>query len=110
LYLGGSRKPKVPVEFNVPAADLGDSRLNNIGFCFASEGKISEAELWLKRSMLLDGKSTVAPYTNLGRVFLSQGRFKEALSILTQLDDLNLVTPDSTLLKSAILVNLPKIR
>jgi tetratricopeptide (TPR) repeat protein len=81
---------------------------NNIGFCFASEGKITEAELWLKRSILLDGKSTAAPYTNLGRMFLSQGRFKEALSILAQMDDLNLTTPDSTLLKSAILVNLQR--
>lgn len=81
---------------------------NNIGFCFAMEGKVAEAELWLKRSIQLDGKSSPAPYANLGRLFLSGGRFKEALDILSQADGLNLATQDIALLESSVLVHLQK--
>jgi tetratricopeptide (TPR) repeat protein len=81
---------------------------NNIGFCFASEGKSQDAELWLKRSLDLDGKSSAAPYTNLGRMYLSQGRFREALALLLPIKDSVLATPDSSLVTSAALINLQR--
>jgi len=81
---------------------------NNIGFCFAHEGKANDAELWFKRSIDLDGISSAAPYTNWARLLLSHGRFDEALNKLSQVDKLNLAISDSALLKSAALVNLER--
>lgn len=81
---------------------------NNMGFCFASEGKTKEAEFWLKQSLELDGKSSAAPYTNLGRMFLSQGRFREVLALLSPMKDSDFATPDTSLLMSAALVNLQR--
>jgi tetratricopeptide (TPR) repeat protein len=99
----------VPPKAETPEDRLELARINNnIGFCFANEGKVHEAELWLKRSVLLDGKSTAAPYTNLGRVFFSQGRLEEALDVLEQVDQLNLTNSDSSLLKSSVLIHLQR--
>lgn len=81
---------------------------NNIGFCFANESRVNEAELWLRRSLLLDGKSSSVPYTNLTRMFFTQERFEEALDILRQVDKLNLTTSDSQLLMSAVLIQLQR--
>jgi len=79
---------------------------NNIGFCFAHEGKVNEAEVWLKKSVALDGKSTAAPYNNLGRMYLLQGRFHDALDSLTQAEKLGIATSESSLLKSSALIQL----
>jgi tetratricopeptide (TPR) repeat protein len=79
---------------------------NNLGFCFAKEGKVKEAETWLRQSLLLDGKAVAVPYSNLGRVLLAQGRLEEALSIVAQTDDLGLSNSDTKMLKAVILVEL----
>ena len=81
---------------------------NNLGFCFAKEGKVKEAEVWLRRSLSLDGKAVAAPYSNLGRVLFAQGRLDEALNIVTQTDDLGLSNNDTKMLKSVIMVELQK--
>lgn len=99
----------VPAEVETFEQRLELARIsNNIGFCFANEGKLNEAELWLKRSLQLDGESTAAPYTNLGRMLFSQNRFEEALRVLDQVDQLKLTTSDSTLLKSTVLLRLQR--
>jgi tetratricopeptide (TPR) repeat protein len=100
----------IPVKADIPEEQMELARIsNNEGFCFASEGKVTEAELWLKRSLQLDGKTSPAPYTNLGRLFLAQGRFEEGLGIIARMRDLHLDTPDSAMLKSALLINLRRV-
>jgi tetratricopeptide (TPR) repeat protein len=81
---------------------------NNLGFCFAKEGKVREAELWLRRSLLLNGEAAAAPYSNLGRVLLAQGRLEEALSIVAKPEELGLSNSDTKLLKAVILVELQR--
>jgi len=81
---------------------------NNLGFCFAKEGKVKEAELWLKRSLLLNGVAVAAPYSNLGRVLLGQGRLEEALSVAAKPEDLGISNSDTKLLKAVILVELQR--
>jgi tetratricopeptide (TPR) repeat protein len=99
----------VPRKVETPAEHAEVAHIcNNIGFCFAHEGRATDAEFWLKRSIELNGKDSAAPYTNLARMFLLHGRFKEALSIITRVDDLKLTTADSVMLKSATLINLQK--
>jgi tetratricopeptide (TPR) repeat protein len=81
---------------------------NNLGFCFAKEGKVKEAEFWLKRSLLFNGVAVAAPYSNLGRVLIAQGRLEEALSIVAQTDDLGLSNSDTKMLKAVVLVELQR--
>ncbi len=79
---------------------------NNLGFCFAKEGKVKEAEVWLRRSLSLNGEAVAAPYSNLGRVLLAQGRLEEALSVAAKPEDLGLSNSDTKMLKAVILVEL----
>ena len=79
---------------------------NNLGFCFAKEGKVREAETWLTRSIRLNGEVVAAPYSNLGRLLFAQGRLEEALSVVAKPEQLGLSNSDTQLLKSAILVEL----
>jgi Flp pilus assembly protein TadD len=81
---------------------------NNIGFCYANERKGKEAEFWLKRSLVLDGKAASAPYSNLARVLLSQGRVKEGLKVVTEAHNAGLANNDTNLLKATLLVELER--
>lgn len=79
---------------------------NNLGFCFAKEGRVKEAELWLRRSLSLCGEGVAAPYSNLGRVLLAQGRLDEALGVAAKSEELGLSNSDTKMLMAVILVEL----
>ena len=81
---------------------------NNIGFCFAQEGKVNEAEIWLKRSVALDGRSTAAPYNNLGRMYFLRGRFHDALDALNRAGKLGIATSETSMLRSSALIQLQR--
>jgi Flp pilus assembly protein TadD len=79
---------------------------NNLGFCFAKEGRLREAENWLTRSLGLNGGVVAAPYSNLGRVLLAEGRLEEALRVASKPEKMGLSNSDTQLLKAVILVEL----
>jgi Flp pilus assembly protein TadD len=82
---------------------------NNIGYCLAKEGKGNDAEFWLKRSITLNSiPENAAPYTNLGRVLLGEGKPKEALEIARRAIQMGVATPDIRLLESTLLVELQR--
>jgi len=95
------------LEKTTPQNTREKSRINNnIGFCFAMEGKRREAEKSLVASIEIDPKFGVQPYENLARLYFSEKRYGEALERVDAALALDLDTPDLHLLREVCLVNL----
>jgi tetratricopeptide (TPR) repeat protein len=82
-YLKLGEKPKAKEMFlqatvinpNFPHA------LNNLGILAAHEGRIAKAEVLFLRAKEILGRKEVSPYTNLGQLYETTGRRKEALEM-----------------------------
>ncbi len=55
--------------------------LNNLGIIAAQEGRIAEAEALFLRAKEILGRRDFRPYTNLGYIYETAGRRKEALEM-----------------------------
>jgi len=91
----------------IPANRIEIARIsNNIGFCFAQEGRLSEAEEWLKRSIDSEPNRNIAPYNNLARVYISVGRYQNALGVFARVSSKSDLDVQSHLLREVCFVKL----
>lgn len=79
---------------------------NNIGYCFAMEQRVTEAEDRLLTSIKTDPLFSPRPYENLARVYLVKDRIKDALRTLDAALAAKFETSDLRFLRQFCLVKL----
>ena len=82
-YLRLEERPKAKEMFLQALAVNPDfpHALNNLGILAAHEGRIAKAEVLFLRAKEILGRKEVSPYTNLGQLYETTGRRKEALEM-----------------------------
>jgi len=83
---------------------------NNIGFCYAREGRLSEAEKQFASAIELDKASPVETYENLLRAYLSDisTNAKKAISLIETAASRGITSTDFSLLQASALVRVGK--
>lgn len=78
---------------------------NNIGVCYALEGRLLQAEELVLHAIEVSKANSVIPYENLTRIYCSRGNFDHALNAIADATRNGLYSSDLALLREVCLVN-----